>query len=205
MSVEKACEYCGEVFVDRSHRQHGKFCSRGCYNRVYYQVNREKASMAARVYYEANREKLTAYRRAYYEANPEKAREAVRAHRAANPEKVAAYHRTFREANPEKMAARDRAWQKANPEKVRERNARQRARKLDAYVAPVDHKAIYKRDDYTCQLCGKKVEMGKEFPHPMSPSIDHILPLSKGGTHEPDNCQLAHLRCNTKKGNRVIL
>lgn len=34
------------------------------------------------------------------------------------------------------------------------------------------------------------------------PSIDHVVPLSKGGTHTWDNVHLAHKRCNMVKGNK---
>jgi 5-methylcytosine-specific restriction endonuclease McrA len=37
----------------------------------------------------------------------------------------------------------------------------------------------------------------------MSPTIDHILPLARGGTHEPSNVQAAHFGCNAAKGARV--
>jgi 5-methylcytosine-specific restriction endonuclease McrA len=40
-------------------------------------------------------------------------------------------------------------------------------------------------------------------PHPMAPTIDHIVPLSKGGTHEPINCRTAHFLCNSTKGDRL--
>jgi 5-methylcytosine-specific restriction endonuclease McrA len=46
--------------------------------------------------------------------------------------------------------------------------------------------------------------MKKKAPDPMSPSLDHILPLSKGGTHEPRNVQLAHLGCNVRKYNSGV-
>lgn len=35
------------------------------------------------------------------------------------------------------------------------------------------------------------------------PSVDHIVPLAKGGLHSWDNVQLAHFKCNTLKGARV--
>lgn len=31
-------------------------------------------------------------------------------------------------------------------------------------------------------------------------SIDHIIPLSRGGAHSYENCQISHLLCNIKKG-----
>jgi len=78
---------------------------------------------------------------------------------------------------------------------------RRRARKRDAYVADVWRSRIFERDDYRCQICGKRLEMKQSAPHPKSPTIDHIVPLSAGGTHEPSNCQAAHFLCNAQKSN----
>lgn len=84
------------------------------------------------------------------------------------------------------------------------RNAKhvRRARQRKAYVSPVRRSEIYKRDNYRCQLCGKKLKMNAEVPHPNAPTLDHIIPLSKGGTHEPTNVHAAHFLCNATKGNR---
>ena len=62
---------------------------------------------------------------------------------------------------------------------------------------------IYNRDKWICQICKKPVEKDLSFPNPKRASLDHIIPLSRGGTHESGNVQLAHLSCNTSKGNRV--
>ena len=62
---------------------------------------------------------------------------------------------------------------------------------------------IVKRDGTQCRLCGDEVSLDLEFPNPASPSVDHILPFSLGGTHDMDNLQLAHLGCNQQKLNRV--
>jgi len=58
------------------------------------------------------------------------------------------------------------------------------------------------RDGDRCQLCRRKVDMRRAHPDPMSPSLDHIIPLSEGGKHAMSNVQLAHLRCNMSKGAR---
>lgn len=78
------------------------------------------------------------------------------------------------------------------------RDARQRG----AFVAPVSRAAILERDNQTCQICGKRVRLDVQSPHPLSVSLDHIIPLAKGGTHEPSNVQLAHFRCNVIKSDR---
>jgi 5-methylcytosine-specific restriction endonuclease McrA len=62
---------------------------------------------------------------------------------------------------------------------------------------------ILDRDGDLCALCGALVDLTLSYPEPLSKSVDHIVPLSRGGAHEPSNCQLAHLRCNLSKGARV--
>jgi 5-methylcytosine-specific restriction endonuclease McrA len=85
----------------------------------------------------------------------------------------------------------------------RDRCHRRRARLLGASTGrPVQPSRIAERDGFTCGICSNAVDMGTSWPDPMSPSLDHIVPLSKGGAHDPDNVQLAHLTCNVAKGSR---
>lgn len=62
---------------------------------------------------------------------------------------------------------------------------------------------LAERDGTECGLCGEQVDLDLSFPDPMSPSVDHVIPWSLGGTHDLANLQLAHLSCNCRKGNRV--
>lgn len=56
-----------------------------------------------------------------------------------------------------------------------------------------------------CGICGKPVDFSFKFPHPLSPCIDHIIPVSKGG-HPSDisNLQLAHMTCNRYKSDKLV-
>ena len=54
---------------------------------------------------------------------------------------------------------------------------------------------LFRRDSGHCQICLTWVK-------PRHASIDHVKPLSKGGTHIWGNVQLVHLVCNLRKGNR---
>lgn len=96
-------------------------------------------------------------------------------------------------------------WKDRNQASAKAEYVRRRLLESDAYVADVDHHAIFIRDGWTCQLCGGHVDRELSFPHPHSASLDHILPLACGGTHEPANTQLAHLGCNAAKGSRAGL
>ncbi|MDR9418846.1 HNH endonuclease [Gracilimonas sp.] len=52
---------------------------------------------------------------------------------------------------------------------------------------------VMRRDDFTCQYCGKKSDL----------TIDHILPKSRGGQDTWENLTTACDKCNVKKGNRT--
>ena len=79
------------------------------------------------------------------------------------------------------------------------RRARRRACSLDsARVEVFSHEAIYARDGFTCQLCSEPVDMTTADPD-MKPTLDHRVPLSKGGLHVSANVQLAHSICNQYK------
>lgn len=59
---------------------------------------------------------------------------------------------------------------------------------------------IFERDGWVCQLCQRPVNKGLSWPHTESASLDHVVPLSRGGDHVRTNVQLAHLGCNIGKG-----
>ena len=79
---------------------------------------------------------------------------------------------------------------------------RRRARARDAFIAPVYRYKIHERDRYVCYLCHKPTDPSKTVPHPRAPTLDHVIPLAKGGTHEPSNVATACFQCNCIKGDR---
>lgn len=56
-----------------------------------------------------------------------------------------------------------------------------------------------------CGICGKPVDFSLKYPHPLSATVDHIVPVSKGG-HPSDisNLQLAHRCCNRAKSDKLL-
>ncbi len=56
-----------------------------------------------------------------------------------------------------------------------------------------------------CGICGKPVNKKLKAPDPMSPVIDHIIPVSKGGHPSAiENLQLAHWTCNRQKSDKMF-
>ena len=58
---------------------------------------------------------------------------------------------------------------------------------------------VLDRDQWICQLCSLPISKTLQHPDPMSPTLDHIIPLSRGGVHSLSNSQAAHRICNMRK------
>jgi hypothetical protein len=89
----------------------------------------------------------------------------------------------------------------------RKHNARiarvtRRARQRQIPRESINPRVVYVRDGWRCQLCHRIVDRRLPPTHPRSASLDHIIPLKLGGTHEYRNVQTAHRNCNTEKGIR---
>ena len=55
-----------------------------------------------------------------------------------------------------------------------------------------------------CAICGRPVNFDLKFPDPWSPTVDHIIPIAKGGNPaDIANMQLAHLQCNRLKSSKT--
>lgn len=62
---------------------------------------------------------------------------------------------------------------------------------------------LVERDGGDCSLCAGPLDFSIAWPDPRSVSIDHVYPVSLGGTNAPENLALAHFSCNLRKSNRV--
>ena len=67
------------------------------------------------------------------------------------------------------------------------------------------NKKVLLKTRSTCGICGNVIDKSLKPPHPLSPVVDHIIPISKGG-HPSDinNLQLAHWQCNRQKSDKLF-
>ena len=57
-------------------------------------------------------------------------------------------------------------------------------------------------EEHDCWLCGEPVDKTLKTPHPRSPEVDEVVPVSLGGSpYDRRNCRLAHRLCNVRRGN----
>lgn len=147
------------------------------------------------------------YAREYREKNPEKARESVRrwheknpsyssAHYASNIEDERAKRRLWHEENKDRSRELNKRWRDENPDARRAKCARQRAARQSAPQG--DPREIAQREaelrEEPCVACGSTNNI----------TIDHILPISRGGAHDVDNLQALCGSCNSSKGAKTM-
>ena len=151
--------------------------------------------------YQKHRDKYLAWQKAWQKAHPESGRAAWTRWHNRNRDFENARCRERHRRNPEKQSAIKRRSFEKHKAKYRLRilaktRARQ-ARKRGVTVGTVDYRLVVQEANGRCGICG--TEVGSALIH-----IDHKIPISKGGTHTQENLQLAHGRCNLRKGAKVV-
>ena len=174
------------------------------YDKAYRTANRDRKRIYDKVYRESHKEKVKIYAKAYHDTNKERINAHAKVYYQANKESIAVKGKAHYQANKEQLKLQRKIRHCANPEKVRESNRKRRALEQKASFEPINEKKLYLRDGWMCQICKKRVDKRFKYPNPMCASMDHIVPLSKGGTHTYANIQLAHLSCNLIKHNNVL-
>ena len=76
---------------------------------------------------------------------------------------------------------------------------------LIKFASSITAKALGARNGWNCGLCGRPVDSSLPSMTAMGATVDHIVPLKRGGTHTWSNVQLAHRTCNARKGARLSM
>ena len=180
------------------------------YRRERKHLDRQASNKAQRKRREALKAKVSEEQRLWAEANPEKVLEAQRIRRETliqrkleqsrkwrreQPEKVRQSQRKYRESHPEIYREATKKYFKANPEIKRASERKRKAKKHENsifYVSPNELKKLYARP---CSYCGRVGEM----------TLDHVVPISKGGVHGVSNLVPACGPCNFSKGQKLLI
>jgi len=105
----------------------------------------------------------------------------------------------WREANPDRYRQIHSKWKRNNKDTVNALTHKRRAQIAGgegSYTA-ADWEAIKQRQDYRCLFCGKREP-------DITLTVDHIVPVSQGGSSYPDNLQGLCKSCNSKKWKRIM-
>ena len=156
-------------------------------------ANREHKCAANKAYYDANKSRLLASNKAWKTANPEKVKAASKAWDAKNAEKRVSAKKTWGDANKDKVRGYYRKYREANPEACKAARHRRRARLRNANGSHTaeDIRRLLVLQKSKCACCKSNIAEGYH--------VDHIQPLSKGGSNDWLNLQLLCPTCNMQK------
>lgn len=151
----------------------------------------QTAAEASRRHRERHPERIKARSAAHYAAHREKILEANRRWHRENPDKSRLRKRRYDEANPDRVRATRAAWIERNRESVRRRVQLQYPARKGGPEAR-EYAQVLLGDP--CCYCGAPMK-----------DIDHIVPLSHGGTGAWDNLTAACASCNRSKQSKSLL
>jgi 5-methylcytosine-specific restriction endonuclease McrA len=116
--------------------------------------------------------------------------------KAANPEAWRVAAREYHARRADIWQKADKRWRLNGGQAVKTRLQRERRARIHSATGTHDKNdiiAIYKAQSAKCAYCQKSIERAYE--------VDHIIPLSRGGTNDRTNIQLVCRHCNRMKYN----
>jgi 5-methylcytosine-specific restriction endonuclease McrA len=135
-------------------------------------------------------------KKAYYRANKQRFIDKANAWNAAHIEQKRAANRRWHYNNPERSRANSRKWELSNPEaaKAKGHNYRCKKRNNKGRHTGADIKRLIAFQRGKCGVSARGIRRRFE--------IDHIIPVSSGGSNYPNNLQLLCIPCNRSKGGK---
>lgn len=211
--THKRCSKCGEVkevsqFVKDPQKKDGLYSScKICYKK-HYKNTVEKYKPTREKYKVENRDKILAHKHKKYDEN-----------RDTLLEKLKEYHRTHKESegkyreknklyllqkakewtikNKDRVNARMRKWRADHKDKVSVQKNNRRAREKRGRITNEEWAQVLEKYGNKCLCCGRSAP-------DVRITMDHVLPLDKGGMNTIDNVQPLCKSCNSKKHTKHI-
>lgn len=202
LKTEKACKLCGEIFYPTAYgSQIQKYCSNACRNKAYAIKNNivtyNDCKYCSGKFKVGRRKKLCSEEC----ANKQKELEKIRNRKLKKCCYCGRWHYGFLR----KYCSKECKY-KANrvKDELRKSERLKRARSNGQFDADIDIYKLIERDGGCCYLCGDDVLFSYHYNDPKYPTIEHVLPISKGGSHSWDNVKVACRECNTRKSTTLI-
>jgi 5-methylcytosine-specific restriction endonuclease McrA len=181
-----------------------------------YMANPERVKARVRSWKVENRDRVRASSRKCYQENRDEMRERSRLLRSKNRDKELQRSRAFRETHRKRLnaearqrvaelkqadpsfvlreRARQRDYYSRNKDKGAVKNSKRRAKilKAEGHYSANDVARLRNAQKHRCAVCKSKRKL----------TVDHIIPLTAGGSNWPSNLQMLCLPCNSAKRDR---
>lgn len=186
-----SCEFCGQIFKESRDRPN-LFCSRDCASLFY-----KTKSLTEK---EKNKEDLNRiHKQNLTNLYKEKLKELKEIQYKIDHEKICIVCGNEFQAKNTNMICCSEKCRKYYDNQRRDK----RLQKNGKPDLSISLSKLYERDKGICKLCGKHIDFDCDPNSDRYPSIDHIIPICKGGLHQWNNIQLACRVCNTLKGGKA--
>ncbi|RJU01983.1 hypothetical protein D6T65_05015 [Arthrobacter frigidicola] len=175
-----------------------KICSKCRVDKTLAEFNKQAKSKDGHEYY------CRPCKREYVASNKKRYSAYSQKWHAENAERKAKLQRAWVGANSQSKAEWQSKWKSDNAERVREYHNRRRALIAGTRAEVVDLGAVWEQSQAACYICCEIIDADLPHPDRMSKSLDHIIPLSRGGLHVAENLAYVHLICNQRKNARLL-
>jgi len=200
MTNSKACNKCKQtlpISAFRKSKNNYRSKCRLCEAedaREYRKQNPEAQKLADLNYKLKHPEKRKQIWGEYYRKNKEELLAKNKIYRDKNRQKVLGIYKSYRENNKEKIAKAFTKYRLANPDVYVRSQHNKRAKMAGVEVFVISRRDIKKILNSSCTYCGSTKRI----------SVDHVIPISRGGNHSVGNLTAACFSCNSSKNNRFI-
>jgi 5-methylcytosine-specific restriction endonuclease McrA len=210
----KTCTMCGQNLSNSnfSPSKLGKYgtrskCKPCCAlaSKNYRIKNPDKVIEYGKLYRQQNPEKIKSVNKRFRDNNPDYAKKYHSEHRQSellrskikywkDPAKESLRKKKAREQHPEVFKERNKKYRENNVEMLRAKAQRRRARLVENNVFLVSKKELKKLYSSTCFYCANPAQ-----------TIDHVIPIARGGAHGIGNLVPACNHCNFSKAGRTVM
>jgi len=172
------------------------------YRKIYNVINKVRHSKYMKKYYEEHKKEYGERYRKNYKINKNRFITQAKEWKVKNRDRYLKWTKEYYLNNRDKIRGYKRKYLQSPKGKlnstINNHNRRTRIKRLTVdIIQRLYEDNIKQYGTLTCSLCDSKIGFGQD-------SIDHKIPVSKNGTNEYTNLQIAHLTCNLIKNNRIL-
>ena len=202
MEQSKTCHQCNQIYSltdfhrDSTRKSGYRDKCKKCVKKdsaFYYDTNKELRLAQVKANAILNAEKRRAYQKQYVLKNRQKLRESAVKRRLNNLAATRAKSREYRKANLEKVRINEANYYARNKEKVIYKQHKRRSLKKGNASYLITAKDLRRLKNSPCFACGSKTNL----------TMDHIIPIAKGGSHGIGNLMTLCRGCNGQKSART--
>ncbi len=209
MEKNLLCKGCGATIFNAPTGRTRLWCKKSCASKFYRRSAQELRPVLCEVcgsVFDAGKRKRYCSADCSVEANRRRALLTAELLRASRPETkviVCGWCGDALEVSSSSLASKlyhDTCRAKATRHRNRKKTVKRQGAKT---VERIDIFVLAERDNFVCHICSGLVDMSVPRVSRFGATVDHVVPISKGGLDSLDNVRLAHWICNIRKSDSL--